>query len=98
MQLTEIFFQNFGPFVKIKAQLRPHENPTKNVAVFIGENGAGKSSILEGITILLSWLVARIRSDKNSGSPIPELKIYDNASFSNLSIGGFNLQVQHPQG
>ena len=86
MQLTEIFFQNFGPFVKIKAQLRPHENPTKNVAVFIGENGAGKSSILEGITILLSWLVARIRSDKNSGSPIPELKIYDNASFSNLSI------------
>lgn len=86
MQLTEIFFQNFGPFVKIKAQLRSHENPTKNVAVFIGENGAGKSSILEGITILLSWLVARIRSDKNSGSPIPELKIYDNASFSNLSI------------
>jgi Predicted ATP-binding protein involved in virulence len=86
MQITEIDFQNFGPFVNVKTQLLSHKDKRKNITVLIGENGCGKSSILEGITILLSWLVARLRSDKNSGSPIPELKIYDGASFSNISI------------
>lgn len=84
MRITEIFFQNFGPFVNIKTNFLSQER--QNITVLIGENGCGKSSILEGITILLSWLVARIRSDKNSGSPIHELKIYDSASFSNISI------------
>lgn len=37
-----------------------------NLAVFIGVNGVGKSSILECISILLSWLLARIQYDPDT--------------------------------
>ncbi|MBW4544047.1 MAG: AAA family ATPase [Symplocastrum torsivum CPER-KK1] len=38
--------------------------------VFIGINGVGKSSILNCLTILLSWLIARIQFDPNAGGSI----------------------------
>jgi len=37
------------------------------LTIFMGINGIGKSSILESISILLSWLVARIQNPKGNG-------------------------------
>lgn len=42
------------------------EFETAEPIVFIGINGVGKSSILDGLAILLSWLIARIQSDPDS--------------------------------
>ncbi len=49
--------------------------PSRKVTLLIGENGAGKSNVLEAIATLLSWFVARLRSEKASGNPILERKI-----------------------
>lgn len=48
----------------------------KKITILIGENGAGKSNILEAIATLLSWFTARLcYGDKASGIPIPESKV-----------------------
>ncbi|MFB2892752.1 AAA family ATPase [Aerosakkonemataceae cyanobacterium BLCC-F50] len=48
----------------------PPDEPT----VFIGNNGVGKSSILDSLAILLSWLIARIEFDPQSRVSIVDRK------------------------
>jgi predicted ATP-binding protein involved in virulence len=54
--------------------------------VFVGMNGAGKSSILDASAILLSWLVNRIKHAGASGRPIAETDIKNGESSANLEI------------
>jgi len=54
--------------------------------VFVGMNGAGKSSILDAAAILLSWLVNRIKHTGASGRPITEPDIKNGESSANLDI------------
>ena len=61
-----------------------------SVNVFIGDNGAGKSSVLDAISILYSWLVARISSTKGKGQSIKKSDIRNGASYCCLSI-----EVEH---
>ena len=43
---------------------------SERVNMFIGDNGAGKSSVLDAINILSSWFVAKINSTKGKGKSI----------------------------
>ena len=63
---------------------------SKSVNVFIGDNGAGKSSVLDAISILYSWLIARINSTKGKGQSIKKADIRNSASYCYLSI-----EVEH---
>ena len=54
--------------------------------VFVGMNGSGKSSILDGAALLLSWLVNRIKHGNVSGRPIAESDIRNGATSANLEI------------
>lgn len=54
--------------------------------VFVGMNGAGKSSILDATAILLSWLVNRLKHAGASGRPIAEADIKNGESSSTLKI------------
>jgi predicted ATP-binding protein involved in virulence len=47
------------------------------LTVLTGVNGAGKSSILDALAVLLSWVVARIRHSGGSGRPISEQDIHN---------------------
>lgn len=47
------------------------------LTVLTGVNGAGKSSILDAVAVLLSWAVARIRHSGGSGRPISEQDIHN---------------------
>ncbi len=58
----------------------------KRLNVFVGMNGAGKSSILDATTILLSWLVNRIKHSGVSGRPITEPDIHNGTSWANIII------------
>ena len=42
-----------------------------HVNLFVGVNGAGKSSILDAISLVMSWYVARVQSAKGRGRDIP---------------------------
>lgn len=55
--------------------------------VFVGMNGAGKSTVLDAAAILLSWVTNRIRYAGSSGRPIKELDIQNKTSGAVLEIG-----------
>lgn len=61
-----------------------------SVNMFIGDNGAGKSSVLDALNILYSWLVAKINSTKGKGKSIRKEDIRNGASYCYLSI-----EVEH---
>lgn len=58
----------------------------KNLNVFIGMNGAGKSSVLDATAILLSWAVSRIKHGGTSGRPINESDIKNGQPMSFLEL------------
>ena len=54
--------------------------------VFVGTNGAGKSTVLDAATILLSWAVNRIRTPGASGRPISEDDITNDYPSASIAI------------
>lgn len=72
MEIKKFRLTNTGRFDEVEVELAPTPNLDSNVTVFIGNNGTGKTSILKALATSLSWFVARLRSEKGSGSPIPE--------------------------
>lgn len=80
MHIKTLKLQNFRGIEDINISLDPH------LTLFVGTNGTGKSSVLEAINILLSWILARIRNEKGSGQPIREIDIHNIANFALLKI------------
>lgn len=42
-----------------------------HLTVLAGKNGSGKTSVLTAVSIAVSWIIARIRSEKGTGTYIP---------------------------
>lgn len=80
MQIKEIEISNFRGIKYQHIELLPKIN------VFVGINGAGKSTILDSISIMLSWLINRIQREHASGKKIPELSIKNGENHSSLEI------------
>jgi AAA15 family ATPase/GTPase len=86
MDVKKFTLINVGRFSKIHVQLAPitnrgvslpfHSDPAEerdtNITVFIGNNGAGKTSLLTALATSLSWFVARVRREKGNCTPILE--------------------------
>lgn len=86
MEIRSFSLSNFGRFRDIKADLAPTDDARGSVTVFIGSNGAGKTSILKALVTSLSWFVARVRSEKGVGNSIPEDKIMNGQSSASIDI------------
>ena len=54
--------------------------------VFFGVNGAGKSTVLDALALMLSWAVSRIRHPGSSGRPIAEEDIANGKSSAIIDI------------
>ncbi|WP_370693315.1 ATP-binding protein [Oceanobacter sp. 4_MG-2023] len=48
-----------GSFEPLDILLAPTEKRSSNVTVLVGNNGAGKITMLNALAYVLSWLVAR---------------------------------------
>jgi predicted ATP-binding protein involved in virulence len=86
MFAKKLELHGYGPFQKATIDLWSEEAPDRKVTVLIGENGAGKSAVLDGLATLLSWLPARIRNDKGAGYLIDELKIHTGLPYAALTL------------
>lgn len=86
MFIKNISFDGYGPFEQLNVALWSEDAENRHVTILIGENGEGKSAILEGIVTLLSWFTARVRSLKSSGSPINDLKIHTGKKASVIKL------------
>jgi predicted ATP-binding protein involved in virulence len=80
MIIKELYIEHFTQFTNLTVEL------SNDVTVFIGNNGAGKTSLLRALTILLTWFIARIEREKGIGSPILDSDIENNAKYSKISI------------
>lgn len=81
MIVTKLDISNFKGIEHITLTPNPQLN------LFMGNNGAGKTSILKSLAILLSWTVARIRVQNGKGTLIDldDIRIASN---------GCNLEIQ----
>lgn len=94
MEIKQFRLSHLGRFESLDVPLAPTPEVHSNVTVFIGNNGAGKTSILKGLATSLSWFVARLRSEKGSGSPIPEEAILNGATSAAIDIEVVDEQGQ----
>ncbi|MBK5551376.1 AAA family ATPase [Pseudomonas sp. TH03] len=82
MEIFSFKLKDIGRFTDLFIQLAPTAKYPSNVTVFVGNNGAGKTTLLKSLATSLSWLVARIRTEKGSGSHIAEEDIRNGASVA----------------
>lgn len=72
----------------------------ERLAVFVGVNGAGKTSILDGTASLLSWLVARVRNPQGRGFIIPDTDVHNDDPVTTiwavLDAPGWELDQSDP--
>ncbi|MDD1605111.1 MAG: ATP-binding protein, partial [Methylococcaceae bacterium] len=77
MHVKQLTLVNFRRFRELTIPFFSEESPLKNsnTVVFIGDNGAGKTAILNALAMSLSWLIARINREKGNGSSITDMDI-----------------------
>jgi len=79
MKIERLILENFRGIGKtLELPLEP------DLTVLAGVNGSGKSTILDALAILLSWVVARVRRAGGSGTPISELSINNSAGYARI--------------
>ena len=81
MKLKSIELQHFRGFESLNLSL-----PDAQTLIFIGGNGAGKTSLLEAIGMMLSWLPARIRSEKSSGTRMEDTDIFNDENLALVEL------------
>lgn len=70
MRLHKLTLENFRGFEKLELDFEPAGGKP---IVLVGVNGAGKSSILDAVALMLSWFVEGVRSGMpETGEPLAE--------------------------
>lgn len=87
MEIKRFKLTDVGRFTDLDIQLAPTAKHPSNVTVLVGNNGAGKTTLLKSLAISLSWLVARIRTEKGNGNHLAEEDIRNGASSALILIG-----------
>ncbi|MBD8090204.1 AAA family ATPase [Pseudomonas fluorescens] len=86
MEIRKIRLNNVGRFTDLEVAFAPTEKHASKVTVFVGNNGAGKTTILRSLATSLSWLVARTLSDSGNGSPIEESVLHNGSNAGSISV------------
>ena len=80
MKIEKIELHNFKSAKKITFDF------SKQLNLFVGVNGAGKSTVLDALSICLSWLVKRIERENGRGSYISDLSLHNGEDEAYLDI------------
>ncbi|WP_447507976.1 AAA family ATPase [Acinetobacter lactucae] len=77
LYLSELTISNFKKIIDLNISLH------KNLTVLIGENGVGKTSLLEAIRKNLMWIAATARKDNTSGGLLDREEVNNTAKIKN---------------
>lgn len=88
MKIKQLQLQNYGRFEHLTIDFAPTEDRASNVTVIVGNNGAGKSQILQALATGLSWFVSGLQNKVPSGNFINSNEIRNGKDISILNIKG----------
>lgn len=82
MKIESLSLKNYRGFKDAEISFSDH------LTVLVGVNGSGKSSVLDALAMLLSWAVARIRSENGSGRRMakPDIRNGETSASARLKI------------
>jgi predicted ATP-binding protein involved in virulence len=88
VHIKQLKLVNFRRFGGLTIPFFNEESPTENIntVVFIGDNGAGKTAILNALAMSLSWLIARINREKGNGSSITDMDILNGEITASIEL------------
>ena len=86
MRIKRIVLKNFGLFEDLVLPFAASPDSEGSATVLIGNNGAGKTTILQAIAIALSWIPARIARERGSGKKLDDLQIHNGKNGLFLKI------------
>lgn len=82
MHINEVELENFRGASSLCLQL--HEQ----VNVFFGTNGSGKTTVLDAVAKMLSWIANRAHTPKATAQQVSELDIQNGQHFSKILLKG----------
>lgn len=80
MKVKRLHLQNYGRFEDLKIDFAPTSEKTGNVTVIVGNNGAGKSQVLQALATSLSWFIIRLKEDNGEGQHLTQPVIKNNSN------------------
>lgn len=83
MNITQLELMNFRGIKSL--ELKDDLAFDQKMNIFYGINGTGKTTILNAIAILLSWLISRMTSEKSNGKSI---------EYNDIFIGSVSASVK----
>lgn len=84
MRISKLSLLNYRGAVSLPLDFSERLN------VFFGVNGAGKSTVLDSLAIMLSWAVNRILNPRGSGRQISESDITNGKSYASIELCCFD--------
>lgn len=87
MRIQELKLTNFRRFDKLNISFcQTDTNDKPNAVVFIGDNGAGKTAILDALALSLSWLASRINREKGSGGSLSDTDVLNDTKAAMVEL------------
>ena len=86
MDIKRFELYNIGRFERLNIKLATKKTDGSNVTIFIGNNGSGKTTILESLIISMSWFVARVRSRRSNVSTFSKMMVKNDTDGGGCSI------------
>jgi predicted ATP-binding protein involved in virulence len=80
MKIRTLTLKNFRGIEELSLPFEP------GLTVIAAVNGGGKTTIVDALAMLLSWLTARTKRDSGKGRYIKEVEIKNGAKYSLLSV------------
>lgn len=81
MKIRSLYIENFRGIERFEI-----ENFDSQMNLFVGINGAGKTTILDALSILFSWFLARLRNPNGKGTSLTDNDIRIGAKSCKIAI------------
>lgn len=65
MKVKKLHLQNYGRFDELQMEFAPSDEIKGNVTIIVGNNGAGKSQVLQALATGFSWFVNGVKNNSN---------------------------------
>ncbi|MFJ4157331.1 AAA family ATPase [Pseudomonas sp. NPDC089752] len=86
MRIKAFKLHNIGRFESLEATFAQRDESTSSIVVFIGNNGAGKTSILQALSSSLDFFVQKLKSEEGSDGKIKDFDIRNSAKSACITL------------